>query len=142
MSNIEFLPHGVVVTIPFYVANVAQNATTKCLVNALATQTTGGYIVPAGCKFVPIALSVQGNAACDTASATWKVTDDGTAVANGPEATIDTTNTTKIGATGRPGAVSIAAGHIVGVSVVAAATFNPTGTTDYDVHLVGVLLPA
>lgn len=100
-----------------------------------------GFVVPTGMAFVPVWIDAFSNAARTAGTNTFKVTDNGTEVSGGPEATLDATNTTADTGivTGAP--VKIAAGHTVGVSANGDGSFAPT-TADADVILYGYLQTA
>lgn len=139
---IESMPYGMPITLVFTLANLAQGATTKAALTGGQTQTTSGFIVPTGCVFKPIGISMQGNAAVSAGTVIAKCTDNGTAIANGPECQLDTTNTTALGTLARKDASpAIAAGHIVGVTLIGDGSYAPA-TNDYDAVLFGVLQPA
>lgn len=139
---IESMPYGMPISLIFTLANPGAGATTKMALVGGQTQTTSGFIVPTGCVFKPIGISVQANTAVTANTIITKVTDNGTVIDNGPECQLDTTNTVALGTLARKDApAAIAAGHIVGLSQVTHASYTPT-TADYDAVLFGVLQPA
>jgi hypothetical protein len=95
------------------IANPAANATTALT----QPQGNAGPVVPTGYKFHPLYLSGSSNADLTAGTATFKATDNGTAVSNGPEPQLADT-VQQASAVARVGATPIAAGHIVGISVV------------------------
>lgn len=139
---IESMPYGLPITLTFTLANPAASTTTKMALVGGQTQTVSGFIVPTGCVFKPIGISVQGNAAVGAGTIITKVSDNGTVIANGPETQLDTTNTTALGTLARKDASpAVAAGHIVGLSMVGDGSYS-AATIDYDAVVYGVLQPA
>lgn len=138
MSNELVYPDGFPVTLQFVITDVNAGATTD---GTLAGGNTAGWIVPAGYTFHALAVSVYSNAARTAGTATVKVTDDGTELVSGPEAVLNASNTTKASGVSRPLRQGIAAGSVVGVSATGDASWAPT-TADFDVVVLGVLLPA
>lgn len=138
MANELDYDYGVDVTLPFTLANVPTNATTA--LTLVTGQGADGFKVPTGYKFHPLALHGESNADLTAGSATFKVTDNTAVVGSGPEPVLNDTIQVAV-AVARVGAAPIAAGKIVGISVVADATFAPT-TADIDAILIGKLLPA
>ena len=117
---------GFPISLIFALANPAAAATTAMLL----AQANTGFVVPTGYKFCPMVLN--GNSNADLTA--------GTAIASGPEpALADTVQ--RATALARAQASPIAAGHIVGVSVVTDAGYLPV-TADLDAILAGLLLPA
>lgn len=136
MANELNIHEGLPVSIQMAIANPAASATT-----ALTFAQAGvGFVVPTGYKFHPLCLSGESNADLTAGTATFKATDDGTVIANGPEPQLADT-VQRAAAVARLGASPIAAGHRVGISVVTNAAYAPV-TADLDATLLGVLLPA
>lgn len=138
MANELEFPDGFPVTLEFRIDDVQAGGITD---GKLASNLTTGFVVPSGHEFHPVCVSVYSNAARTGGTATVKVTDNGTELTGGPEATIDGTNTQKATGVQRVGPEPIAAGHVVGVSATGDASWAPT-TADFDVVLLGFLLPA
>lgn len=127
---------GFPVSFQVAIANPAANATTA----ATAAQGGAGLVVPTGYEFHPLLISVTSNADLTAGSLIAKVTDNGTALANGPIATLSDLVQVAAGVQ-RAQVEPIAAGHKVGASVVTDAGYLPV-TADIDVLVSGVLLPA
>lgn len=137
MANELSRDDGISVTIALSLANPGAAATT----NLLAPQgSLSGFVVPTGYKFHPTLLSGGSNADLTAGTATFKVTDNDTEIAGGPEPQLADT-VQRASAVARVGASPIAAGHEVGVSVTTNAGYLPV-TADLDAVLVGLLLPA
>lgn len=137
MANELSYDQGIDVTLILAVANPGAGAT----VNLTAAQANlSGFVVPTGYKFHPILLSGGSNADLTAGTATFKVTDDDTEIAGGPEPQLSDT-VQRASAVARVGASPIAAGHQVGVSITTSGAYAPT-TADLDAVLVGKLLPA
>jgi hypothetical protein len=130
---------GCPISLPFFLANPAANATT-----AMTTfnQAATGFVVPTGFTFYPMAIFLSGNAAVAAGSIIAKVTDNTTVLAPaGPEATLNTTTTTRTAAVARRlQSAGVAAGRTIGVSLVADSSYA-AATIDYDCVLCGVLVP-
>lgn len=136
MANELTRDDGMSVTLQYAVANPAASATT-----ALTFAQGGlGFVVPTGYAFHPVCISGESNADLTAGTATFKVTDNTTAIANGPTAVLSDT-VQKAAGVQRIGANPIAAGHVVGLSVVTDSGYLPV-TADLDAVLIGVLLPA
>lgn len=137
MAN-EFDRPEHLITLVFNIQNVGAGATP---VDGVLGVAKTGYVVPAGYSFVPVYLDALSNAARTAGTNVIQITDNGTEIKNGPDATLDATNTTADRGlvTGTP--VTIAAGHIVGVSATGDGSFAPT-TADADVVVQGYLIPA
>lgn len=136
MANELDFDDGQPITVVLSIANPAANATTP-----LAFPQGGvGFVVPTGYKYCPMYLSIESNADLTAGTATAKVTDNGTVVANGPEPALSDP-VQRASAVARAGAVTIAAGRRVGVSVVTDAAYAPV-TADLDAVLNGIFLPA
>lgn len=118
------------------IANPSASATTA----ATAAQGNGGLVVPTGYAFHPLLISVSSNADLSGGTLIAKVTDNGTALANGPIATLADTVQYAAGLQ-RAQVEPIAAGHRVGAQVVADGSYAPT-TADIDITVSGLLLPA
>jgi hypothetical protein len=136
MANELTYSDGLPVTLHFTGANIVENATT----GLTFTNGGAGLKVPTGYAFHPIMLHGESNADVSAGTAIFKVTANTTAGVNTPTATLSDLIQVAVGVQ-RPGVEPIAAGKIVGVSVVADANFAPN-TADMDAVLVGVLLPA
>ena len=135
------LRDGFPVSFAYFLANPAASATT-----AMTTfnQAGLGFQVPTGFTFYPMAIFLTGNAAVAAGTITAKVTDSGTVLAPvGPEAGLEAvTNTTRNAAVARRlQSAGIAAGHYVGVKLVADGSYS-AATIDYDCIVSGVLVPA
>ena len=138
MTTVLF-DQGVDVALNFKIENVG--AGTTPVDGTLASgQGAQGFVVPTGWKFAPFMIIVEYNAARTAGTSTVKVTDALAEVSNGPEATIDGTNTTLHQGTSTVGEITIAAGQEVSVSATGDGSFAPT-TADADVVLIGKLLP-
>jgi hypothetical protein len=138
MANELEYDAGVDVTLPFTGANVQVSATQN--LTLVTAQGADGFKVPTGYKFHPLAVHAESNADLTAGTGTFKVTDNTVAIANGPEPVLNDTVQVAV-AVARVGASPIAAGKIVGLSIVADASFAPT-TADVDAILIGKLLPA
>jgi hypothetical protein len=138
MGNELVFPQGFPVTLQFSITDLAQDGIT----DASMPGGNDGFRVPANYKFHPMMIMVHGNANATAESATAKVTDDGSELDNGPEATVNTSNKVHKTGVARPGVEPIAAGAIVGASMTATSGFTPNGSVDYDIVVSGMLLPA
>jgi hypothetical protein len=138
MANELVYDYGVDVSLPFTLANVPTNATTA--LTLVTAQGADGFKVPTGYKFHPLCIHGESNADLTAGSGTFKVTDNTTVIANGPEPVLNDTVQVAVAVAG-VGDAPIAAGKIVGLSFVADASFAPP-TADVDAILVGKLLPA
>ena len=138
MSNELVFPHGFPVTLEFQITNLAQNTTT----DAALANGNDGFRVPTGYKFHPTLIMTHHSESRTAGTATAKVTDDGTELTNGPEAAINATTTDHNTGVQRPGVEPIAAGAIVGASVTATSDYTPTGSSEVDIVVSGLLLPA
>jgi len=138
MANELTFDSGFSISLPFTLQNPAAAATTA-MVGASAAAVSG-YVVPTGYKFHPMLIMASSNADLTAGTAIFKVSDNGTVIAGGPEATLSDP-TQRAAAVQRPGAAPIIAGHVVGVSIVTDAGYLPV-TADHDAILCGVLLPA
>jgi hypothetical protein len=136
MANELSYPGGLAVTLQFSAANPGAGATAAMKF----VQGGVGLKVPPGYKFHPLCLHGESNADLTAGTATFKVTADTTALANGPQAALADTVQVAVGVKG-VGAEPIAAGAIVGVSVTTDAGYLPV-TADMDAVLIGLLLPA
>ena len=132
---------GVDVTLPFISANLATGAGT---VDMTLGQLGTGFLVPAGYAFHPLCLMVTFTGTLDAdATVIAQVIDNGTELTNGPVATINQAESdAREVAVAHVGAAPIAAGHVVGVSLTKDADYDTTATIDWDVLLIGKLLPA
>lgn len=128
---------GTALTLQFELANPLAGATTDMVL----AQGNTGFVVPAGYKFVPVALCVASNADLTAGTIRGKVIDNGTELVNGPEAALADTVQRTTGVVDPSKLDGIAAGHVVGVSVTTDAAYLPV-TADYDAVLVGYLVPA
>lgn len=137
MANELAFPHGIPVTLDFELANPGAGATTAM---TFGGQGGNGFLVPAGYAFHPIYLSDDSNADLTAGTATAKVRDNGTEIANGPEPQLADT-VQRAAALCRVGACPIAAGHFVTVSLTTTAGYLPV-TADHTARLIGLLLPA
>jgi hypothetical protein len=136
MANELDYSFGVDVTLTFEKANPGASATTALTFS----QGGAGFKVPTGYAFHPICLHGESNADLTGGTATFKVTSSGTALSNGPTAALSDTIQAAVGVQ-RVGVEPIAAGAVVGVSVVTDGSYAPT-TADLDAVLIGKLLPA
>lgn len=137
MAN-ELSLHLPLVAFQFTISNVAQGAVTDGVL--AGGNGKGGPVVPTGYKFIPVFIDVESNDACTAGVATIKVTTGGTELANGPEATLNTTDTlTDTGLSTTKD--SVAAGAEVGVSATGDGSWAPA-TADLDVVLYGFFAPA
>lgn len=126
---------GVKLDVGFELANVPANANTNMTMGAGNTS----FVVPDGMKAWPYFLIVNSNADLTAGTLTCKITSSGTVVSNGPEPQLADTVQRKA-AFIQPGAVSIAAGGLIGVQAQADANFAPN-TADLDVILGVILVP-
>ena len=141
MSDVMFdFDYGIDVTLQFSIANVGAGATPVDGVLA-SGQGGNGFVVPTGMRFTPLILDTEINDARTAGVSTIRMTINGAEQANGPEAVIDATNTTRHRDIAEPGAVFAAAGEEVSVSAQGDGSFAPT-TADADVILIGKLVPA
>ena len=136
MANELARDDGIHVTLNFGVANKEPNTTS----NLALQQGYTGFLVPTGYNFHAMYLGGSTGANISAGSGVFNVTDNGTALANGPTVTLNAT-VEQSHDVERIGTQPIAAGHFVGVNFVADANFAPN-TADLDAVLVGVLLPA
>lgn len=136
MSNELNTPDGFPITLHFMKANPVENTTTALTFD----QGGAGFKVPTGYKFHALCLHAECNANPTTGTATFNVTANTTALANGP--TVVLVPNTQVGVdVHRPGEEPIAAGKIVGVNVVADVNWA-ANSIDVDAVLVGLLRPA
>lgn len=98
-----------------------------------------GFKVPTGYNFHAVALHGESDTDLTAGTITFKVRDDGTALANGPTAVLSDEVQVAVGVQ-RVGADPIAAGSIVSVEAVASGALAPS-TCGLDAVLVGILLP-
>lgn len=138
MANELTFDSGFPISLSFTLQNPAA-ATTTVMVGTSAAAVSG-FVVPTGYKFHPMLLMGSSNADLTAGSAIFKVSDNGTIIANGPETTLSDL-VQRAAAVQRPGVAPIVAGHVIGVSVVTDAGYLPV-TADLDAVLCGVLLPA
>jgi hypothetical protein len=138
MANELDYDFGINVTLVFKVTNGSAAGVTD---GVLMGGEASGMVVPAGYAFHPLYISSESNDARTGGTSTMKVTTDGTELTKGPLATLDATNTLKDNGVARPGQATVAAGATVGISHTGAGTWAPA-TADFDVILIGVLLPA
>lgn len=136
MANELNNPDGLALTLAFSAANLVANAATKMTL----AQGGSGFVVPTGYKFHALALHIESNAAINAGTVTAYVSDNNTALANGPVVALDA-NTQAASDTERPAVQPIAAAHVVGVKAVADANVAPN-TLDFDAIVIGVLRPA
>lgn len=140
MANELSYEKGIPMTLQYIITNVG--AGTTPVDGTLASGQGGnGFFVPTGYVFHPLLLSAEYNDARTAGSSVVKVTYNGTELTNGPEATIDATDTAQDEGVQRVGVDAAVAGEEVSVSATGDGSFAPT-TADADVILVGVLLPA
>lgn len=137
MGNELDTKFGVSMSLQFFFANPGAGATTDLTLAQGGT----GFVVPAGYKFIPTVLCGVSNADLTAGTATFKVTDNGDELTNGPEAVLADTVQRASGVKSPTVGAGIAAGHVVGVSVTTNAGYLPT-TADVDAVLVGYLVPA
>jgi len=121
--------------IQFAKTNVPASATTPLTLQGGNT----GVLIPAGYKFHPVAIIIQSTVAITAQTLTAVVTDNGSQVAYGPQAVLDTTYQQQSGVM-RADEWPIQAGHLVGVSVITPGGFTPT-TNGIDVTLMGFFTP-
>lgn len=137
MANEIDVKFGVPLTLQFEAANPAANAVTDFVLGQGGT----GFVVPAGYKFIPVALCIASNADLTAGTATGKVIDNGTELVNGPEAGLADTVQRATDLSNPGSGASVAAGHVVGVSITTDAAYAPV-TADLDAILVGYLVEA
>ena len=135
-NELDRFEGGFPVTLIFGLANAPANTANVLLL----TGGNSGYLVPAGYKFSPLAISGISNADLTAGTATFAVTDDGTVVANGPTAQLADTVQKKAGLCA-VAVEPIPAGHLVGVKATTDAAYAPI-TSGLDAVLLGVLTPA
>ena len=128
---------GFPVSIHFNLANLAQGATTAMTIPG---QANTGYLVPTGYKFVPMLLALASNADLTAGSSVAKVTDNGTAIAGGPEPTLSDLVQQATAVARNTQSAGIAAGHAIGVKLTGDGSYAPA-TADYDALLSGVMIP-
>lgn len=134
--NISGPDDGYPVSFQVAIANPAASATTA----ATAAQGGAGLVVPTGYKFHPMLISVTSNADLTAGTLTAKVTDNGTALSNGPTAVLSDLVQVASGVQ-RAMVEPIVAGHQVGVKVTADSGYLPV-TADIDILVSGMLFPA
>jgi len=139
MAN-EF-PHGQWVTLQFAAANLSTGATTKLALSSVNAPTNPGFVVPTGWKFAPTFVSGQLSTAPGAGTIILNVTDDGTALAVGPTATLDSSNAVKTGYDEVNDVATVAAGAVVGCNAVVDGDVD-AATLDITSQIIGVLLPA
>ncbi len=118
----------------------AENLAATATEDLIFDQSGAGFVVPTGYVFHPMLLHAEANTAVTAQTITFKVTDDGAEVSNGPEVLLTTAIQTASGVA-RIGAAPIAAGAVVGISATTPGSFTPT-TADVDAVLSGVLVQA
>jgi len=132
-NELAALRDGFPVSFALSIANPAAAATTALQ----AFQGASGFVVPVGYVFHATGVMASSNAVLAAGTATFNVTDNASAIANGPSVVL-AVGTQQASGLQRVGASPIVAGHIVGVQVVANAGYLPV-TLDHDVTLIGVL---
>lgn len=133
MGQELIMPDAASVDIQFIKTNLPANATTVMTLPNTGT----GFQVPAGWKFHPVGIIINGSTAVTAQTVTAAVTDNGTTIANGPTAVLDSvTNTTSNSGVARADCAPIAAGHVIGANLTTPAGFTPT-TNTYDVIVMG-----
>jgi hypothetical protein len=135
-NELEVLSQHPPISLAFSFLNPAQGATA----DGVFFSGGAGFVVPAGYKFHPIILHGESNADLTAGIATFKVTDDGTELVNGPEAGLADTVQAAVGVK-EVGSQPIAAAAVVGVSITTDGSYAPA-TADLDAVLIGVLTPA
>lgn len=135
MANELMRDDGIAVTLQFGVANKEPNTTS----NLTLQQGYTGFLVPTGYKFHAVYLGGSTGANLSAGSGVFNVTNNGTALANGPTVTLNAT-VEQSHDVERVGVEPIPAGNFVGVNFVADANFAPN-TADLDAVLIGLLLP-
>ncbi len=138
MANILEYPHGISWSIQFSLPNPLESATTNTVLSSGGAN--NDFLVPTGYEFHPQMITVVGSADITAGTIIANVTANGTALTTGPTVTLSDLVQEAV-ATNRVGTEPIAAGDSVGVNVVADASYAPN-TIDYDVSLIGKLLPA
>lgn len=130
-TNELMMPDAVEFDMQFSKVNVPANATTPVLLQG----GNSGFIVPPNYKFHPVAIMLMSTVPITAQTLTAVVTDNGSQAVYGPQAVLDTTHQQQVGVM-RTDEWPIAAGHVVGVSVITPAGFTPT-TNGIDVILIG-----
>jgi hypothetical protein len=102
----------------FYVPNVAASGDT-------AGDADFDLLVQDGYEVSILRVAVSSDDGRTNGTATAKVTVDGTALTNGPEAVIDATNTLLSEARVNPGSVIVAAGSVINVLVTGDGSWTP-----------------
>lgn len=138
MANELDYGFGLDVSFQLQLANPSANASTAMVLSAAGGNP--GFVVPTGYKFHPVCLSLASNADLSAGTILAKVTDNTTAILNGPQPVLSD-EVQKATGIARVGIAPIAAGHVVGVTLTADANYLPV-TADYDAILIGKLLPA
>lgn len=129
--------HGVDVTLTLSAANVAAASAGTALT---LPQGGTGLVVPAGYEAHAILLSASSNVDLTAGTATFRITNNGTINTKGP--TVVLSDLVQRGAgVAYVGAAPVAAGRVIGVSVVTNADYAPV-TADLDVVLLVKILPA
>lgn len=137
MANELLYEHGLSITVPVIATDVVQDATTDM---TLPNGNTG-LVVPSGYTFHPLLLTAALSADITAGSALFTVIADGTELTSGPTVTLSDAVQRAAGVA-RAGADPIAAGSVVSVSITASADMAPTGSSEADAVLSGVLLPS
>lgn len=134
-NELDYIKNGYPIALHYVGANVATNTT----VSLTLDQGGAGFKVPSGYVAHAVFLHAESNADLTSGeTATLKATDDGTALASGPEVALANTTQVDVGVA-RVGIEPMAAGSIVAVQIAT----NTTGgaTADYDAVLGIVLTP-
>jgi hypothetical protein len=134
---LDSMRDGFPVAFHFNLANPGAAATTAAILNGTGC---AGHKVPVGYVFKPMAIFIASNADLTAGSIIAKVTDDGTVVVNGPQATLSDLVQQAAAVARNTQGPGIAAGHVIGVSLVADAGYLPV-TADHDITVSGLLQP-
>lgn len=128
-NELDIVQNAYPVTLAYELANVATNTTVAL---TMVGQSNSGFVIPTGYKGHAVSLFAVSNANLTTGQTlTFSVTDDGTALANGP--TVALVRDTQRGTTlERLGTQPMAAGSVVAVQVAT----NTTGVNTHDVDAI------
>lgn len=136
-NELDYVKSGFPISLAYLLANVATNTTVALTMTGNANS---GYVIPTGYVGHAVSLFAVSNANLTTGQTlTFKVTDDGTALANGPSVAL--VRDTQRGVDLEPvGSQPMAAGSVVAVQVAT----NTTGVATHDVDAILnlVLTPA
>lgn len=138
-NELESMPYGFSISLPFNAANPGAGATADA--TAIAAGGGAGFVVPTGYVFHPLYIAVGSNADLTGGTLDAYVTDNGTAVVNGPTAQLADTVQYAAGVKRLHASAKVAAGHYIGAEVTTSGAYAPN-TCDIDILVSGVLLPA